>query len=181
MTEKKRRRRHGEGSIYRRTDGCWCSVADLGYINGKRVRKTVSGKTRKEVADKLPAFLTAQQQGMALPTSTTKVSEFLTLWLEEAVKPTNAARTHESYSQLIEKHISAMIGRHHLDKLTRSHVQQMLNAKTEEGLSGRTVQYLWSVLRMALNEALAEPPRQNHDEVTPLTRSDQNALQRSVG
>lgn len=102
MTEKKRRRRHGEGSIYRRTDGCWCSVVDLGYINGKRVRKTVSGKTRKEVADKLPALLTAQQQGMALPTSTTKVSEFLTLWLEEAVKPTNAARTHESYSQLIK-------------------------------------------------------------------------------
>ncbi len=181
MTEKKRRRGHGEGSIYRRTDGRWCSVVDLGYINGKRVRKTVYGKTRKEVADRLPALLTAHQQGMALPTSTTRVSEFLTRWLEESVKPTNAARTHESYSQLIEKHISPMIGNHRLDKLTRSHVQQMLNAKSEEGLSARTVQYLRSVLRIALNDAikweiltrnvaaLAEPPRQNHDEVTPLT------------
>jgi len=181
MTEKKRRRGHGEGSIYRRSDGRWCSVVDLGYINGKRVRKTVYGKTRKEVADKLPTLLTAQQQGMALPTSTTKVSAFLTRWLEEAVKPTNAARTHESYSQLIEKHISPMIGRHRLDKLSRSHVQHMLNLKTEEGLSARTVQYLRSVLRIALNDAikwelltrnvaaLAEPPRQNHDEVTPLS------------
>jgi len=151
------------------------------YINGKRVRKTVYGKTRKEVADKLPALLTAQQQGVALPTSTTKVSEFLAQWLEEAVKPTNAARTYESYSQLIGKHISPMIGQHRLDKLTRSHVQQMLIAKTQEGLSSRTVQYLRSVLRIALNDAikwdiltrnvaaLAEPPRQDHDEVLPLT------------
>jgi integrase len=93
MTDKKRRRGHGEGSIYRRSDGRWCSVVDLGYINGKRVRKTVYGKTRKEVADKLPALLTAQKQGVALPTSQTKVSEFLARWLEEAVKPSNAPTT----------------------------------------------------------------------------------------
>lgn len=175
MTEKKRRRGHGEGSIYRRADGRWCSVVDLGYINGKRVRKTVYGKTRKEVADKLPALLTAQQQGVALPTSTTKVTEFLQRWLDEAVK-----------------HISPMIGRHRLDKLTRSHVQQMLNAKTNEGLSARTVQYIRAVLRVALNDAirwdlitrnvaaLAEAPRQSREEVTPLTADQIRTLFKEV-
>jgi integrase len=188
MTDKKRRRGHGEGSIYRRTDGRWCSVVDLGYINGKRVRKTVYGKTRKEVADKLPALLTAQKQGVALPTSQTKVSEFLTRWLEEAVKPTNAPTTYESYRMMVVNHISPMIGNHRLDKLTRSHVQQMLNAKTSAGLSPRTVQYIRAVLRTALNDAikwelltrnvaaLAEPPRQTRDEVKPLTAEQVTAL-----
>lgn len=181
MPEKRRRRGHGEGSIYQRPDGRWCAVVDLGYINGKRKRKTVYGETRKAVADQLPALLTAQQQGVVLPSSQLKVAEFLDRWLAEAVKPSNAPRTYESYSQIVAKHISPMIGRHRLDKLTRSHVQAMLNAKTAEGLSARTVQYIRAVLRVALNDAikwdlvvrnvaeLAEPPRVIRDEVKPLT------------
>lgn len=192
MTEKKRRRGHGEGSIYRRADGRWCSVVDLGYQNGKRVRKTVYGKTRKEVADLLPALLTSQQQGVALPTSQTKLSDFLQRWLDEAVKPTNAATTSESYRMIVEKHISPMIGNHRLDKLTRSHVQQMLNAKTAAGLSPRTVQYIRAVLRTALNDAikwelitrnvaaLAESPRQDQDEVRPLTAEQVTRLFEAV-
>ena len=46
------RRGHGEGSIYQRSDGLWCTVVDLGYVNGKRKRKYIYGKTRKEVAEK---------------------------------------------------------------------------------------------------------------------------------
>jgi hypothetical protein len=49
-----KRRGHGEGGIYQReSDGKWCASVDLGFVNGKRRRKVVYGKTRKEVADKL--------------------------------------------------------------------------------------------------------------------------------
>ena len=48
-----RRRGHGEGSVYKREDGVWCASVDLGVVNGKRKRKMVYGKTRKEVAEKL--------------------------------------------------------------------------------------------------------------------------------
>ncbi len=57
-----KKRGHGEGSIYERTDGLWCSQVDLGYVNGKR--QYIYGKTRREVAEKLKVALRAQQQGL---------------------------------------------------------------------------------------------------------------------
>ena len=49
-----KRRGHGEGSIHLRPDGRWCAIVDLGRdANGKRKRKYVYAKTRKEVADQL--------------------------------------------------------------------------------------------------------------------------------
>ena len=45
------RRGHGEGSIYQReNDGKWCATVDLGWVNGKRKRKVIYGRTLKEVA-----------------------------------------------------------------------------------------------------------------------------------
>ena len=49
------RRGKGEGSIYRDTDGRWRGYLDLGYDQGRRRRKYVIGRTRREVADKLRA------------------------------------------------------------------------------------------------------------------------------
>jgi integrase len=50
-----RRRGHGEGSIYRRSDGRWAAMVDLGWHAGKRRRKFLYGRTRAEVAKKLVA------------------------------------------------------------------------------------------------------------------------------
>ena len=48
-----RRRSKGEGGIYRRSDGRWCASVDLGHSNGKRRRRVIYAKTRREVAEKL--------------------------------------------------------------------------------------------------------------------------------
>ena len=52
------RRGKGEGSIYRRRDGQWVGSVDLGPQGGRRRRKTVYGRTQKEVRDKLPRAAT---------------------------------------------------------------------------------------------------------------------------
>lgn len=54
---KKNKRGYGEGSIYKRKDGRWVGVVNLGYQNGKLNRKNYYGKTRKDVSDKLTAAL----------------------------------------------------------------------------------------------------------------------------
>ena len=47
------RRGKGEGSVYQRaSDGRWIGVVDLGWIGGKRVRKTVSAHTKRECQKK---------------------------------------------------------------------------------------------------------------------------------
>ena len=44
-----KRRGHGEGAIYQRVreHGRWIGAVDLGWEDGKRKRKTVSGRTRR--------------------------------------------------------------------------------------------------------------------------------------
>ena len=42
-----------DGSVYRTDDGRWRGVVDLGFVDGKRKRKYVSGPTQAEVPGKL--------------------------------------------------------------------------------------------------------------------------------
>jgi len=50
----RKRRGRGEGSISQRPDGVWEGSVSLGYDGeGKRRRKTVYGKIKAEVQDKL--------------------------------------------------------------------------------------------------------------------------------
>jgi hypothetical protein len=72
------RRGHGEGSICQRKDGRWTARVDLGYVNGKRKRKQIYGKTRKEVAEALKVLLREQQQGVDIAVERQTVAQFLT-------------------------------------------------------------------------------------------------------
>ena len=56
-------RGHGEGSIY--WDGArWRATVDLGREGGTRKRKYLSGKTKREVQQKLLAAQQAKAQGL---------------------------------------------------------------------------------------------------------------------
>src|SRR5215813_9767023 len=80
------KRGQGEGSIYKRKDGRWTSVLNLGYEDGKLKRKYFYGKTRKEVCDKLTESLRNVQQGIPAVTGRQTFKEFLELWLNDCVK-----------------------------------------------------------------------------------------------
>lgn len=150
-----KRRGHGEGTIYQReSDGKWCANVNLGWHNGKRQRKVVYGKTRKEVADKLKALHNDQLLGVNLAAEQLTVGQFLDRWLEQVVIVRNQPRTHASYSDTARLYIKPRIGDRQLTKLTPEHVQTMLNALSAQGLSSRTVTYTRAVLRKALNQAL---------------------------
>src|SRR3712207_6488057 len=96
------RRGHGEGSIYfRESDQRWVTAVDLGYVDGKRKRRVIYGKTRKEVAEKLKAVLHEQQQGMPVAVERQTVEQFLTRWLADVVQPNTRPKTHHSYSQMV--------------------------------------------------------------------------------
>ena len=150
-----KRRGNGEGGIYQReSDGKWCASVDLGFVNGKRRRKVIYGKTRKEVADKLKALHRDQAVGINISLQPQTVQEFLETWLEQTVKRRNRVRTYEKYAQDIRHHIGPALGRYQLTKLTPEHVQTMLNALVDQGLSQRSIRNVRAVLRAALNQAM---------------------------
>ena len=60
-----------EGCIHqRKEDGLWLGKISLGYdANGKRLRKTVYGKTRREVAEKLKKLLSLRSLNLTRKTN----------------------------------------------------------------------------------------------------------------
>ncbi len=59
------KRSNGQGSIYfQKSRGLYAAAVDQGYVNGKRRRKIVFGKTVREVTEKLPHLQVAKQRGM---------------------------------------------------------------------------------------------------------------------
>ena len=56
-----RKRGANEGSIYRMKDGRWRAAVSVGWKNGKRVRKTFTGKTRTHVSENLKEALRSEE------------------------------------------------------------------------------------------------------------------------
>lgn len=173
-----RRRPNNDGSVYqRKSDGRWTGALSL--ARGRR--KYFSGRTQREVLDKLTKARRDLQQGVEPAPERRRVGEYLTRWLEDTAKPKLRPSTYQSYSQIIRLHLLPDLGKIPLFRLTREDVQALLRKKTSEGKSPRTVGYIRAVLRHALRQAvidgdlarnvaaLATPPRIPHHEITPLT------------
>ena len=148
------KRGSGEGSIYKRSDGRWTAVVDLGWLDGKRNRKSMYAKTRKEVQEKLNKALSSHQEGQPLPSDRLTVGQFLSSWLEQSVKPKARLSTLESYKEIVRLHLEPNLGKVGLSKLTPMHVTKLVNTKLSRGLSPRRVQYIHAVLRRSLTIAV---------------------------
>lgn len=148
-----RRRGQGEGSVYRRANGYWAGILDLGYVEGRRHRRTVSGKTRAEVLSKLERLRRDHQLGLDLSVQPRTVGDWLEDWLTtikncDGTRPSTLAR----YRGVIDHHLKPGLGRHRLDRLTPRDVQAFL-ASRHETVAPATVVKLHGVLRAALSDA----------------------------
>jgi integrase len=149
-----KRRAHGDGSIFKRaSDGRWVGILDLGYTDGKRQRKTVYGKTRREVADALKAVQQQHEQGLPVAGEKQTVAAYLASWLTTVVKPNVRTSTYASYERIVRCHIVPAIGQVPLLKLTGQDVQRFL-AKMQATHAPSYVRLCRTVLRIALQQAL---------------------------
>src|SRR5918998_5976339 len=133
------RRGHGEGMIRQRADGLWEARISLGHADGKRKRKSIYGKTWREVAEKLKALHADQQKGLPISTSERPtLGQFLEHWLSEVARPALRASTYTTYESHINKHTLPALGRTPLQQLTPQQVQSFINKKSASGLAPRT-------------------------------------------
>ena len=149
--KKNRRRGPGEGSIYQRRDGRWTAAISIG--NGKR--KSFYGKSRQEVATKLTKALHTQQNGLKLPNERVTVASFMLQWLECAVRGFVRPATYTSYEGIVRLHILPEIGHLALARLSTEDIQKLLGKKQKAGLSNKRLHHILSVLKQALNTAVA--------------------------
>jgi integrase len=137
------------------------SSISLGYDGqGKRIRKTVYGKTKGEVADELRKLQTEHDAGRLVDAEEMTTGEYLTRWMKTADKKTRPA-TFARYKQLCEQYLIPALGRIKLSKLRPLHVEGAyaeLSRKTDEGekitATPNTCKAAGVVLGIALRKAV---------------------------
>lgn len=89
-----------------------------------------------------------------------KYKEWLTIWLNNYVKPTHKIRTFDFYRQMVEKKIVPYLGDYDMDELTpvtiQRYVTEMIekgNTRTGKGLSSNSVNGMISVIQNSLQTA----------------------------
>lgn len=151
---KKARRGRGEGSIIQRPDGLWAGQVSLGYdAEGKRIRRTVYGATKKEAQEKI---LTLQQDaltGKPVKQEKLTIDQHFQDWFR--TKKTNLkVTTYAGYVQLYDTHIKPVFGGLQVKALDYRRINALYELLDEKGLSKRTVAYVAFVLKSGLDDAV---------------------------
>ncbi|MBQ3146835.1 MAG: site-specific integrase [Oscillospiraceae bacterium] len=130
----------------------WEARYTTGYDpgTGKQIQKTITGKTQKEVSQKLKAATAAIDEGTYVAPCKMTVGQWMDTWREEylgSVKPL----TLQTYSLQIDKHIKPGLGATKLDTLTPHLVQKFYNSLQ---MSPKSVKNVHGVLHSALQQAV---------------------------
>src|SRR5215213_2595172 len=181
------RRGNGEGAIRKRKDGRWEGRYSIQTPDGPQ-QKTVYGKTRKEVAEKLTEVMASRDKGLVFDAGKLTVGEHLTRWLEDVVKPSASHRTYSTNAQQVRTHIAPTLGLIKLKGLRKVHIDQLYCEMLDSGFSPSTVRRVHAVLHRALEEAVkgdliprnpathANKPKVKLEEPEPLDASQAAAF-----
>ena len=190
-----------KGRIRQRSLGSWQISFDLGRDpSGKRLTKAVTVRgTKAEAQRKLREMLTALDQGRNPVPADVSLCDWLDRWMsEEIAPPKRRQRTHETYRNVIDRHIVPYLGNVRLAKIGPTHLQELEN-RLSQRLSPKMVNQVHIVLSGAFKYALkmelvhrspvsmVTPPSVKPSEVLPpdipairrvldVARSDGNVL-----
>lgn len=147
------RRGHGEGTVYQRPDGRWTAQIDLGWVGGRRRRKTIYAKTEREVLAKRDQVRNQLVRGVNFTDVPRTVEGWMNEWLK-TVKTGDgtSASTLQRYDQVVRVHIIPTIGRIKLTALTPRDVQLMVSQLRQTSAPASVIK-IHGVLRNALGDA----------------------------
>jgi len=185
--ELSRKRGNGEGSITKRKDGRWVARYTVHTAKGPK-RKSIYGRTRQEVAEKLVKLLSRRTEGIVYDDENTTVGEYLDRWLKGSVYGYVRQSTYDRDASLVNNHLKPALGRVKLKKLSPADVQGFYRDRLDSGLSASTVHKMHAILHKALTRALAwhmvprnvteavEPPQPAPKEMHPLSPTEARRL-----
>lgn len=197
----------GEGNIRKKTvtkNGSKYTYWEARYTagidpgTGKQIQKSVSGKTQKEVRDKLLAVKSSLADGTYVEPSKMTVEQWLDKWLSEYCGDKKWS-TQKHYKAQVKAHIKPALGAVKLSSLTPSDIQKFYNTLLKDGhavkrkdkngktvtelkpLKAKSVRNIHVILTKALSVAMSfgiikfnpcsacTPPRVEPIEIKPLT------------
>jgi len=181
---------HGSGTIRKKTvsrNGKEYSFWEARYTEGydpgtgKQIQRSVTGKTQKEVVQKLKAATAALDAGTYISPNKMTLGEWLDIWSSTYlanVKP----RTVSIYETDIRRHIKPALGATKLEQLDPHRIQQFYNGlaaglPSRKPLSPKTIKNIHGVLHSALKQAVLNGyMRSNPADACSLPRSEKKEL-----
>ena len=132
----------------------WEARYTTGYDpgTGKQIQRTIYGKTKKEVAQKLRDVTTDIDHGVYLNPCKLALGEWLDIWAKEYLVGVKEATAY-TYKASIRKHIKPAMGAIKLDALNPHTIQSFYNSKIGT-LSAKTIKNLHGILHAALKQAV---------------------------
>lgn len=122
---------------------------------GKQIQKSFSGKTQKEVREKMQAVAVAVNEKTYIEPSKLTLGQWLDIWGAEYlgdIKPLTLA----SYKRTVKNHIKPALGAIKLQALSAHEIQGMYNAaqRGDKPLAPKTIKNLHGVTHKALQQAV---------------------------
>ncbi len=149
------RRQRGEGGVYRRSDGLYVGALDLGWVDGKRKRKVVYGKTQREAVTKLNTAKADLAKGH-VSTGSPTVEKWAAHLLEHIAPNKVNPKTLRTYRTYVEQYIVPAIGKVRVDRLTAAHVRAVHEKARSDGRSSTTATHAHWVLSGVLEAAVRD-------------------------
>ena len=182
----KTRSGNNTGTIRKRSDNSYEARVTVGRDpnTGKQIQKSIYGKTKKEVRQKMQQLITDVNNGTYRPPNNLLVKDWMKEWLEVFCKNKVKQYTFTSYNTIIRTHINPRIGEVKLSDLKGIAIQRMYNDLIDAGSAPKTVKNISAVMHKAFGMAVrqelipsnpcdnAEIPSAPRKEIKPLTDSD---------
>ena len=150
---------------------------------GRQIQRSVYGKTRKEVADKIRDILVKKQSGTYVAPSQYWLDDWMTQWLQTYAKNAIKPSTYISYEGYIYNHINPSLGGYPIQRITTPMVQEFYNQKFQSGskrgggLSPKTLRNMHNMFHKAMEQARINGMiAVNPTDGTTLPRREQNEM-----
>ena len=133
-----------------------------GGVRRKQIRKSVVGKSKKDVVERLRELQRLADSNLPVPSRTMTVGSMLDQWLDDVLPGTVSAATEGQYRDVVRLYLKPRLGRGKLRELSPLDVTRMLRdmerptAQRPGGYSANTRRLARSVLRRALRWAEVE-------------------------
>lgn len=163
----------------------WEARCTVGYDpgTGKQIQRSISGKTQKEVAQKLKQMSLDVDNGTYQEPSNLTVKDWFEIWQKDYMGDVKAS-TKLLYSRNVDLYIVPNLGAVKLDSLTTSMIQKLYNQLTSENqesgkpLSPKTIKNIHGILHKALQQAVENGViRVNPSDACKLPRVEKKDIQ----
>jgi Site-specific recombinase XerD len=155
----KKKRSNGEGHIAKRKNGTWRGLLTIGYKDdGSPQRKSFTGKTQREVSNKMKEFSVDNNRGLLPSDDKLTLSQWFHTWLFTYRKNDLKAASFEKYEGIYRNYIkNNTIGNIKLKDLKTTPLQNYYNSLIAEcDKTPSTIKSINKCLKSCLTKAVKE-------------------------